>query len=272
MPTESSPSAASRVQTVKRIVGFVQARLGSERVCYKNLRMVGTRPLVAYGVEALLRVPEIEEVYINTESALIADVCREYGARWYQRAPALASSAARTDDWVADFLNSVPCDIVVVVNPCVVFLQPSTVSRAIRMVLEDNYDTIISATPIRTHVLCNGVPLNFPDGDKLPRTQDLPLLHALNFGVAVWRSETFLAAYRARGVGVLSGRLGVVETADLEGLDIDTEMDFQIADALSRADIPVPSRYHPCIEQTAMADQQLCQGKDECRAAGEVTG
>ncbi len=260
MPTNSSTDADST--TTMKIIGFVQARLSSERVRYKNLRMVGSQPLVSYGVGALLRVPEIEEVYINTESKLIADVCVEYGARWHRRTPALASSAAQTDDWVADFLSSNPCEIVVVVNPCVVFLKPSTISLAIKMVIEDNYDTIISATPIRTHVIYDGKPLNFNTGEKLPRTQDLPRLHALNFGVAVWRTQTFLSMYHSKGVGVLSGRVGVVETPDLEGIDIDTEMDFQIADALSRADIPSQPRYHPIIEQTNITNQQQNDHED----------
>lgn len=258
MTSEISPHIT---QTQSSIVGFVQARLGSERVRYKNLRMVGTRPLVAYGVETLLRVPEVQEVYINTESTLIAEVCKQYGAKWYHRGSALASSTAQTDDWVADFLENIPCDLVVVVNPCVVFLKPSTVSHAIQMLQEDNYDTVISGTPIRTHVIYNGKPLNFQSGDKLPRTQDLSPLYALNFGVAVWRSKLFLASYHSRGVGVLSGRIGVIETADLEGLDVDTEMDLQIVDALASADIPLKPRYHSYIEQASMADQTTGTGK-----------
>jgi CMP-N-acetylneuraminic acid synthetase len=230
--------------SAERVVGFIQARLGSQRVPYKNLRMVGDKSIVEHGVDVLNKVAGIDKVYINTESKLIADVCRALGAEWYRRPDDLASSSAKLDDWVADFLQNINCDIVVLVNPCVVFMKSATVEHALAMVLARDYDTVVSGVPIRTHVLMNGVPVNFTKGLLLPRTQDLPPLHALNFGVSVWRRATFMATYEAIGAAVLSGRIGVIEVPTPEGLDIDTETDLQIADALAKSTVPMVARYH----------------------------
>jgi CMP-N,N'-diacetyllegionaminic acid synthase len=230
--------------STERVVGFVQARLGSQRVPYKNLRMVGGKSIVEYGVDVLKKVPGIDDVYINTESKLIADVCRPLGAKWYQRPEGLASSSAKLDDYAADFLRNVSCDILVLVNPCVVFMKIATIEQAVAMVLTQDYDTVVSGVPIRTHVLMNGIPVNFAKEHLLPRTQDLQPLHALNFGVTVWRRTTFMSAYEETGAAVLSGRIGIIEVPTPEGLDIDTESDLQIADALARSIMPTAPRYH----------------------------
>lgn len=238
--TNSSQSRSSTEQ----VVGFVQARLGSQRVPYKNLRMVGAKSIVEYGVDVLNKVSRINRVYINTESNVIADVCRPLGAEWYRRREELASSSAKLDDYAADFLRNVHCDILVLINPCVVFMKSATVERALAMVLTGEYDTVVSGVPIRTHVLMNGVPVNFMREQPLPRTQDLQPLHGLNFGVTVWRRTTFMSAYKTTGVAVLSGRIGVIEVPTPEGLDIDTETDLEIADALANSAVPTVPRYH----------------------------
>ncbi len=232
------------------IVGFVQARLGSERVPFKNLRLVGSKPLVAYGVEILRQVANLQDTYINTESQLIADVCREYGAKWYRRSEDLASSGARTEDWILDFVTNVGCDIVVVINPCVLFLKVSTVEKAISMVLAGDYDTVISGSPIRTHIIYRGSPLNFDPTERLPRTQDLDKGYALNFGVGVWRTQAFMNLMNERSGGVIAGRLGVVETDGVEGIDIDTEEDLRLAEAcllMQQHDPQYDSRVTPAM-------------------------
>lgn len=85
--------------------------------------------------------------------------------------------------------------------------------------------------------------MNFDSLQRLPRTQDLTVSHALSFGVAVWRRRTFLENYRKHGTAVLSGRVGVVETHDLESLDIDTEADLELANAMAGTELPLVARH-----------------------------
>lgn len=221
----------------------MQARLGSERVPFKNLRLLGDISIAERGMRLLRSVDGIDEIYINTESEIIAEVCRDYGATWYRRDAALASSDARTDAWVLDFVNHVPCDVLVVINPCVVFLKAATVARALSFVADGQCDTVISAAPVRTHVLYAGNATNFDPHARLPRTQDLPVLHALNFGVGVWRVQTFREAMLSCGAGVLAGRIGVVETDGMESIDVDTEEDLRLAQACAAMNWTTPPRY-----------------------------
>lgn len=236
-----------------RVVGFVQAREGSQRVRLKNLRLLGNRPMVSYAIDCMLSVPSINEYYINTESERIASLCISDSVKWYKRGAALASSEARTDDWVVDFLRSVPCDILVVLNPCVVFLRPETVERAVRLIAHEGFDTVISGRPIETHLVSSRAPINFDAGKKLPRSQDLEPHYALNFGVAAWRSKTFVDAYQSTGSGVLSGRVAFVSTPGIEGIDIDTEEDFRLAEVLIDAGTPTPPRYHPSVASSSLS-------------------
>ena len=71
---------------VPPVTGLVFMKLESERVPRKNLRSVGGRPLFTWIFDALDASGFIEEVILNTDSELIADVADHLGCR--HRAPA----------------------------------------------------------------------------------------------------------------------------------------------------------------------------------------
>ena len=76
------------------VLGCVFARGGSKGVPGKNIKLLAGKPLIAYAIEAGLRVKDIDRLIVSTDDPRIAEVAREYGAE----IPFLRPAHLATDD------------------------------------------------------------------------------------------------------------------------------------------------------------------------------
>lgn len=74
--------------------------------------------------------------------------------------------------------------------------------------------------------MLNGKPLNY-NPQNAPNSQDLPDVVALNFGVTVVSREDLI-----KNRNIIGKRPKFVVTSDIETIDIDTPLDFYIAEQL----------------------------------------
>jgi CMP-N-acetylneuraminic acid synthetase len=216
----------------KKIIGLIPARLGSVRVKCKNLRMIAGKPLIYYCIAALKQAQRFDEVYVNSESDLIGEVARRYGVGFYQRPAELATSTSMIDEYIYDFLKNVPCDVLAVVNPTSPFLTGEQIDAAIDHFLAGDCDTQLACTDVRTHCFLEGQEINFSTDGKHPRSQDLPVVQALNFAVTIWDAAKFVRQYEERGHAVYTGKLGFFAFEGLAALDIDWEEDFVLSELI----------------------------------------
>ena len=86
---------------------LIPARGGSVGLRLKNLNLVGGHPLVAYVIRACIESEIFRDVVVSTDSALIAQVARKYGARAHNRDPhpALAQDEEPAEAVVENFLQ-----------------------------------------------------------------------------------------------------------------------------------------------------------------------
>ncbi|MCJ7734289.1 MAG: acylneuraminate cytidylyltransferase family protein, partial [Anaerolineales bacterium] len=61
-----------------QIAALVPMRHHSERVPEKNFRLVGGKPLYHHILSTLSRVPELEGIYVDTDSAVIKEGIQEF--------------------------------------------------------------------------------------------------------------------------------------------------------------------------------------------------
>jgi CMP-N,N'-diacetyllegionaminic acid synthase len=155
------------------ILGYIPARLGSERTKAKNLRILNGRPLISYAIETCKKAKTPSRFFVNTESDEIAKVSEEFEMDVYLRNPLLASSTTKTDEIVIDFLQENPCDAVVLVNPTAPFLRSETIDLAVDQFVKTGADGLFTTNALRKHALMKGRPINFDPTGQSPRTQDL---------------------------------------------------------------------------------------------------
>ena len=98
---------------MSKVVAFIPARLGSQRVPKKNLRILGGKPLIAWSIEAAKASGVFDEIYVNSEADILGRVALDFGVKYYKRPEHHATNAAVNDDFALDFIQKVPSDITV---------------------------------------------------------------------------------------------------------------------------------------------------------------
>lgn len=73
-----------------KIVSFIPARGGSERIPRKNIKMLAGKPMIAWTIEASLKSKYIDRTFVSTEDKEIKEVALKYGAEVIDRPPELS--------------------------------------------------------------------------------------------------------------------------------------------------------------------------------------
>lgn len=87
-------------------IAIIPARSGSKGVRDKNIRDFRGKPLMAHTIDAALKSGEFDEVMVSTDSELYAEIAREYGANVpFLRSAKTASDSASSWDMVDEVLS-----------------------------------------------------------------------------------------------------------------------------------------------------------------------
>jgi CMP-N-acetylneuraminic acid synthetase len=229
-----------------RVIAAIFARGGSKGVPGKNVRALAGKPLIAHAIEVAKRSRYVDRVIVSTDDAVIAEAAAAWGADVPFIRPA---DLARDDspEWLAwqhalraladeaDRDGQPRCDVMVCVPTTAPLRSVEDVDACIRLLLESDADVVITVTPASRSPYFNMVTMD-ADGVAtvvIPRTvatfrrQDAP---------AVYDMTT--VAYAARAAFVLGasslfeGRVRAVVVPQERALDIDTELDFRVAECL----------------------------------------
>jgi CMP-N-acetylneuraminic acid synthetase len=210
-----------------KFLTVVPSRLGSNRVPMKGMRLLGGVTLLEHTLNAIKSSKHLGEgIYINSDAIQWKEIANKLGVNFYHRRAELATSTSMIDDYLYDFMKTVPSDFLAVITPTAPFITGKIIDEAIQTYLESEANTLISCEKIQTHCFFNGQSLNFSCSGQLPRSQDLQPVHALNFSIALYDTKKFMASYEANGFAVLSGDILTYPLEGFATIDIDEEDDF----------------------------------------------
>ena len=223
-------------------VAFIFARGGSKGLPGKNIRLLGGKPLIAWSIEHALEIDRIERVLVSTDSPEIASISRQYGAEVPFIRPAdLAMD--ESPEWLAwrhglkylkDDMGSMP-EIMVSVPATAPLRLAIDINNCIDEYEKGSTDVVITVTDAHRNPYFNMVTEN-PDGTyglvnasplTISRRQDAPIVYDIATVCYVVNSE-FVMSHDS----IFEGRVGVVQVPTERAIDIDTLLDFQIAEVL----------------------------------------
>lgn len=217
--------------TNKKITAVIPIRSGSQRVKDKNLRKFGDTTLMELKIKNLLQVPEIDEIIVNTNSEeAIQIVGKKYskmGVKTHRREEYYASSACSGSEFFKH-LGEVTDTEIFIYSPCTSpFVKPETFSKCIdSFIHRGENDCVSTVSSIKEFLWLDGKPLNY-DPLNAPNSQNLPEVVALNFGVTVVSREDLI-----KNRNIIGKKPKFVITSDIEAIDIDTPLDFYIAEQI----------------------------------------
>jgi CMP-N-acetylneuraminic acid synthetase len=213
-----------------RIAGIVPMRHFSRRVSGKNYRPLGEKPLYRYVLDTLLATPALDEVVVDTDSDQIIDEVRSElpQVRIVRRPEHLRSEMLVMNDILLNTVAEVNADYYLQTHSTNPFLSSQTISKAIEAFIASRgaHDSLFSVSPLQVRLWsADGRALNH-DPENLIRTQDLEPVMEENSCIYLFARDVLEARRNRIGANPL---VFVMDPA--EALDIDTELDWQLAAA-----------------------------------------
>ena len=228
---------------MSRVIAFVPARGGSERLRDKNCREVGGVPLARLTKICAARA-WVDVTIISTDSddvwySAVGDGPVSPVLERHHRPADLAGPHSQIEEAIAHWMHR--CDpvladedIIILAQPTTPFRKPETIRECVRLV-RAGFDSVTTVTldgrnmgRLRSHE--DGTPLvrwNRPI-DARPRSQD-----ARQLGVESGCVWAFSAAHFRRTKLRQGGREAAVVTSWLEAFEVDTISDLEVARALA---------------------------------------
>lgn len=212
-----------------KITAVIPIRSGSQRVKDKNLRAFADTNLMELKIKNLLQVPELTSIVVNTNSELAIEIVNKSyrGGTTHRREEYYASSQCSGSEFFRHLGEVTDTDLFVYCPCTSPFIKPETVSQCINQFIStSDYDCLATVSSVKEFLWLDGDPMNY-DPAHAPNSQDLPDVVALNFGVTVVRKEDLI-----KNSNIIGKNPQFVKTSDIESIDIDTPLDFYIAEQL----------------------------------------
>lgn len=210
-----------------KIVALVPMKLNSERVRNKNIRKFDNgRPLCTYILDTLKNVNNIDEIYVYCSDEKIKEYIPEE-IIYLKRSNSLDQSTTKINEVLKAFAQDVDADYYVLTHATAPFITKETIEKGVEIIRNGEYDSVFTVTKLQDFLWKDNKPLNY-SLDAIPRTQDLEPLYEETSGLYIYSKELILKEGRRIGYNPF-----LLEVSKIEALDIDTEDDFFISNAVS---------------------------------------
>lgn len=223
----------------KRVIALIPARGGSKRLPKKNVLPLAGIPLIAWTIKAALSSDYIDEIVVTTDCLGIAAAAKEYGAEVpFIRPAKLSSDTATTNAVLLHAIEALGCsagDVIVLLQPTSPLRTSADIDGAIELLHERSGSGVVSVcecdhSPLWTGVLPDDGNLGSFISEELTarRSQDLPKHYRLNGAIYAFTVSSLLGK---QGIHY-SAEVYAFKMDSLLSIDIDTEVDFKLAEAI----------------------------------------
>ena len=209
-----------------KVTAVVPMKLNNRRLPQKNTKCFKNgKPLCWYILSTLLKINEIEEVYVYCSNPDIKKYIPE-GVNYLKRSEDLDQDSTKMNEVLQAFAREIPSDIYDMTHTTAPFIKSSSIKKGLEAVLSGDFDSSFAVKKLQDFLWKDGRPFNY-ELDNIPRTQDLPPLFEETSGFYIYKSNI---------IRNLNRRIGqkpfLVEVGEIESIDIDEPEDFKIADAI----------------------------------------
>lgn len=149
----------------KTFLAIIPARSGSKGIPDKNIRMLCNKPLMAYTIEASLKIDVFDDIIVSTDSQSYADIAKTYGIEVpYLRPSFLANDEATTCDVIIHVLQAQKnlgkeYDYFMLLQPTSPLRNEKHIIESIELLLEKKANSVVSVCQ-ETHARNLSIPFN----------------------------------------------------------------------------------------------------------------
>jgi CMP-N,N'-diacetyllegionaminic acid synthase len=201
-----------------KVLGVIPARGGSKRLPKKNLADLGGKPLVKWTLDAAIQSDVFDHLWVSTEDEEIGHIAGEY---WWKRPPELAKDTTPTMPVILDVLARHNVDVIVTLQPTSPFRTADDIKNSLALLKDYEADSVISTTEAPKDLAFEVRWAN--------RLEALPSIVVPNGAIYIITNAAL-----QRGETWYSGRLYGFPMPKDRSIDIDTELDLELARHLLR--------------------------------------
>lgn len=237
---------------MSQVLAVIPVRGGSKGIPRKNLRPIAGRPLVAWTIAQALAArnelaPETDlRVIVSTDDEELAEISRQAGAEVpFLRPAELAQDTTATEPVIEHALawaraDGFAPDAVMLLQATSPLRLPGTIARAVREFLDSDAESMVGVIPESPFIWRQGALGEEPSAEyevmHRPRRQELTeqtLRYRENGSLYVTAPHIYDELHNRLG-----GRIRLFVLDEVEGVDIDTPVDFATAEAQLRETYP----------------------------------
>jgi len=218
------------------------ARGGSKGVPGKNLRRLGSKPLIQHTIEQASSCGLFETLAVSSDSEAILEVAGNSGVEHLIRRPSeLADDHASKADAIRHCVAAVEeslgqrFEVLVDLDATSPLRLPEDIRGAVSLLEKNGVSNVITGAPARRSPYFNLVERRGDGRVRLAkspesvvvRRQDVPACFDMNASVYVWQRDVFMAEPAVFYPDTL-----LYEMPEERSVDIDSELDFAIVELL----------------------------------------
>ena len=238
----------------KKLLIVIPARSGSTRVKNKNMKRLGSIPLLGHKIKSCIK-SKVGRVIVSTNSRKIANYAKKIGAEVpFLRPKEYSTAKASTLSCILHLIRyfkhnrlSIP-DYIAILPPTNPFLKISTIKKAYKKILSNNkFNSIVSIVKSSEHpflivknkkkILFNVVKFGGFKYSDFERTQEWPLVEIQSPAIKISKTKFFLRFVRNKSP-LINGKTFDIKSCigykvtKKEAFDINDKYDFDIANVL----------------------------------------
>lgn len=217
-----------------KIICMIPARLGSQRVKKKNLRIINEKPLIQYIIETVKKCKIFDDIYLNSEAKIFEKIAKENSIKFYKRDSKLSSNKSTNDEFALDFINNIKGDILVQVLPTSPLITDKEIKNFVNYYKSKNLNTLISVSPHQIACIYKKKPINFNILRKNPPSQKMQPVYSYSTVLMAWQFDNFkqnMIKYKSAYHGG-SGKIDYFPLSPMASIDIDEEEDFLLIEKI----------------------------------------
>lgn len=224
-----------------KIFSFIFARGGSKGLPKKNIKKLNGKPLITYAINLSNDLKEIDKTFVSTDSDEIIDVIKNYDVEIIKRPKELATDVS--SEWLAwqhaiSYSNEKFGEFQKFLSlPATSPLKEANDVKECIKLLDDDTDVVITMSHSTRNPwfnMCkvgknNYVEIVNKGPDKIVRRQDAPNVYDITTLCYVANPQFVL-----KNTNIWDGKVKAHQVPKERSIDIDTELDFKIAEFLIR--------------------------------------
>lgn len=212
---------------------MIPARIGSQRLKYKNLALIKNKALIEYSIVNAIKTKLFKNIYINSDSDIFEFFSKKYKIKFYKRKKKYASSNAKSDDVIYDFLikNKIDSGLLVWLNPIAPLLNEKIIRDVINKFIKLKLSSAITSTNKQVHAISKNKNINFNKKEKFAKTQDLNSIHLFNYAVMMWDISKFKKQYLKNNYCFFIDKFNNIDIPEHHSFIVKTAYDLKIVES-----------------------------------------